>query len=386
MASFPRVFKSILSRSGPPAALLLLAAFWGGLFWLFHLPSVDSLKDRPPETTRLMELRKEEAASAGRPYRVSRRWVPLSRISVHLQNAVLAGEDDTFYRHKGYNEQALWHSIKENLRRGKFARGGSTITQQLAKNLYLDPRKTLPRKAKELLIARRLEKALEKRRILEIYLNIAEWGNGIFGAEAAARAYFDKSAAELTVDEAVSLAAVLPSPLRHSPVKDSGFAARRKKWILRLMAARGHVPAPAPPPAQAWESVWPPEALPPPERSGGVLVVESGRRSAEYLAAVLEQEGYAVEEASLDTLLPRAAALSPALVILAADWPNRGGLRAVRRLKAHADLAAVPILMTVSGEDEAQDSLRAGADDTVLKPFSREELLLKVEDNAGGWR
>jgi monofunctional biosynthetic peptidoglycan transglycosylase len=133
-------------------------------------------------------------------------------------------------------------ALRENLARRKYAKGGSTITQQLARNLYLSPKKSLWRKARELLIAYRLEEHLTKARILELYLNCVEWGPGIFGAEAAAQAYFGKSAENLTAEEAVELAAVLPSPRRHHPLDGSRWTGLRRDWIMRRMAQLGHIP------------------------------------------------------------------------------------------------------------------------------------------------
>lgn len=220
--------------------------------WLFWTPPLQSLRTKNPRTTRLMEIRRGQALKKHRPYRVNQHWVPLDRISEHLRHAVLAAEDDAFYRHRGVDFNATWICLKQDLKRRGFARGGSTITQQVVKNLYLSPRKSMPRKLKEAVTALRLERVLEKRRIFEIYLNIAEWGPGIFGAEAAARRYFKKSAAELDAAEAAALAAVLPSPLRHSPVREDRFLGWRKPWVLRQMRCHGFLPPAAP------------DALPPP--------------------------------------------------------------------------------------------------------------------------
>ena len=139
-------------------------------------------------------------------------WRPLSKISPYLQRAVVGAEDDLFYEHPGYDINAMKRAYEYNLRKKRFARGASTITMQVARNLYLSPDKTILRKLRELIIALKLERELSKDRILEIYLNIVEWGNGIYGAEAAARHYFGKSARDLTAHEAAYLASILPRP------------------------------------------------------------------------------------------------------------------------------------------------------------------------------
>lgn len=151
-------------------------------------------------------------------------------------------EDDMFYRHQGIDWDATWAAFQKDWKEMRLAAGGSTITQQLARNLYLSPTKNPLRKVKEMLIARDLEKRLGKRRIFELYLNVAEWGKGIYGAEAAAQAYFGKSAAALSPEEAAALAAVLPSPRRHNPAKDSRYVARNKARILSRMKASGLLP------------------------------------------------------------------------------------------------------------------------------------------------
>src|SRR5512134_3141350 len=181
---------------------VLVLALAGSLVYLFRLPDVRPLRTRNPKETAYTALRREQARRAGKRLEIRMAWADWQSISPHLKNAVLVAEDDMFYRHGGVD----WEGVREALRRDweekRLAYGGSTITQQVARNLYLSPSKNPLRKAKELLIARRLEKTLGKKRIFELYLNIAEWGKGVFGCEAAARAYFGKSAADLTADEA----------------------------------------------------------------------------------------------------------------------------------------------------------------------------------------
>ena len=199
------------------------------------LPDVARLAGVNPSTTVLIETRRAEAAEKGRPFSLTWTWVPLARISPHLQKAVIVSEDASFYEHHGFDWEGLQEALTRNWEQGKLSRGGSTITQQLAKNLYLSSEKNLLRKAHEALIAWEIERGLPKQRILELYLNVAEWGNGVFGAEAAARHHFEKSAAELTEDEAALLAAMLPSPRRNDPMQYTPYLARRQEEILYWM-------------------------------------------------------------------------------------------------------------------------------------------------------
>lgn len=223
---------------GLPAAAL-------GLYWLTTLPDVSTLAKRPPTDTALMEARRAQAKEQGRPQRQLFIWVPLSRIAPALQRAVVATEDASFFAHEGFDWEGIKDAALYNLEVGEFKRGGSTITQQLAKNLYLSSERSLFRKAREALITRSLENHLAKERILELYLNVAEWGHGVFGAEAAARHHFGKSAKELTLEEAALLAAILPSPRRYDPIRHTAYLNRRQHHIIRrLERGGGRRPAP----------------------------------------------------------------------------------------------------------------------------------------------
>jgi monofunctional biosynthetic peptidoglycan transglycosylase len=213
------------------AALAALYVFW--------LPDVRALKKRPPKTTAYIELRKREAAAKGKKLDPRWTWVDYDAISENLRGAVVTSEDDNFYRHDGVDWDALRAALERDRKEGKLAMGGSTITMQLARNLYLSPSKNPLRKVKEILIARRLEKELGKRRILELYLNVVEWGKGIFGCEAAARAYFGKACADLSPDEAVAMAVVLPNPRRWDPSKPGRYVQRNSARIVGRMAASG---------------------------------------------------------------------------------------------------------------------------------------------------
>jgi monofunctional biosynthetic peptidoglycan transglycosylase len=205
--------------------------------------SIGSLKTENPGLTALMRQRLGEAQDDGKPLKIVRQWIPIGRVPQHVIDAVVVAEDGTFFEHGGIDWFEVQESIEKNLGEGRAARGASTITQQLAKNLYLSTSKDPVRKMKEVIITLLLERTLDKRRILEIYLNIIEWGRGVFGIEEAARAFFGKSAATLTLDEGARLAAVIPSPLRHRPDADTRYVIRRKGIVLSRMAARSRIPA-----------------------------------------------------------------------------------------------------------------------------------------------
>src|SRR5579872_3519701 len=207
--------------------LLILLALGGCLGYLLWLPDVPGLQHHNPPTTSLMQLRENQAAQAGKKLHEEKVWRDLHSISPYLVHAVIMAEDDTFYQHNGFDFEQIQIAFHRDWAKKKFVYGGSTLTQQLARTLYLSPQKNLLRKAKEAAITLELEHDLPKNRILELYLNVAEWGRGIYGAEAAARHYYGTSAEDLTPDEAVSLASILPSPRRWSPLSEKAFMARR---------------------------------------------------------------------------------------------------------------------------------------------------------------
>ncbi len=206
-------------------------------FLYLTLPDVRPLRASNPATTAFMELRARQASDKGEPFKRVQYFVSYARISPQLTRAVLVAEDSAFWQHDGIDFEQLKESMEANFERMEFARGGSTITQQLAKNLYLSPSKNPVRKAREMLIARRLEAELSKRRILELYLNVIEWGDGIFGAEAAARTYFRKSAADLTASEAALLAGAIVNPRLLDPARPTARLRRRQQMVLRRMGA-----------------------------------------------------------------------------------------------------------------------------------------------------
>ena len=207
------------------------------------LPDVRPLAVSNPVTTAFIELRIDEARVKGlRPRRVQR-WVGYTHVSQELKRAVLVAEDDAFFQHEGVDLEQLQESLELDWLKGRFARGGSTITQQLAKNLYLSPSKNPLRKLRELIIARRLEAELKKARILELYLNVIEWGDGIYGAEAAAQTYFREPAADLDPNEAALLAGAIINPRLLNPARPTARLLRRQRLILRRM---GLVSPPSP--------------------------------------------------------------------------------------------------------------------------------------------
>jgi len=231
------------------------------------LPDVRPLATKNPSTTAFMELRASEAAAEGRPLRHAQIWIPYSRISQHLKRAVLVAEDDAFWQHEGIDVEQIRRSIEVDLARGAAIRGGSTITQQLAKNLYLSPSRNPLRKVRELIIARRLEAELSKARIFELYLNLIEWGDGVWGAEAAARTYFHTSAASLSREQAALLAAAIVNPRVLSPAHPTARLIRRQRIILSRMGGVEPpvlVPVAAPPPALQTPEALPATVLPSP--------------------------------------------------------------------------------------------------------------------------
>jgi monofunctional biosynthetic peptidoglycan transglycosylase len=235
--------RGTLRAIGRGIAAILGVGFVSAAYIYLTLPDVRDLRTGNPSTTAFMELRAREAHAKGLPVTKDWRWVPYSRISANLKKAVITTEDGAFWEHEGIDYEQLRDAVETNWERGEFARGASTITQQLAKNLYLSPTKNPIRKVKELLITRRLEVELSKQRILEIYLNSIEWGNGVWGAEAAARRYFRKSAAELSASESALLAGAIANPHIMNPASPSARLRRRQQMIMRRMGAVTPPPA-----------------------------------------------------------------------------------------------------------------------------------------------
>ncbi len=240
------------------------------LYELVTFPAISRLRTENPTTTSMIEYRLSQATAEGREPRKFMIWMPIEQISPNLQRAVLAGEDARFFQHNGFDWDAIQKAWDEAVEEGKkedkeecqdeakaantsnkdcgnnqddwippmpsFKRGASTVTQQLAKNLFLSEDRNFLRKGREAAYTYFLERELSKKRILEIYLNVIEWGDGIYGAEAASRAYFKKSAADLTPSDAAFLSAMIPSPLNiFNPAKNRKRVVRRQRVILRGM-------------------------------------------------------------------------------------------------------------------------------------------------------
>lgn len=243
-------------------------------FYYLTLPDVRPLRTSNPSTTAFIDLRAREARSKGLRSRRVQVWLPYNRISEQLKRAVLVAEDSAFWQHEGVDLEQIQKSLEINWRQGKFTRGGSTITQQLAKNLYLTPSKNPLRKFRELLIARRLEAELSKRRILELYLNVIEWGDRIYGAEAASRTYFRRSASAVPAPEAALLAGAIINPRVHSPARPDARLLSRQRLILRRMR---YVEPPPPSPVTIPAPPLPPPDLEPvPVLPGQVIPPEPG--------------------------------------------------------------------------------------------------------------
>lgn len=208
--------------------VLLLVQLWflsNVLWWRTH----------DPGSTAFIRARVDAAERDNKPLTVKQKWVPYERISPHLKRALIISEDDTFTEHGGFNWEALKKAMEKNEQRGKVVAGGSTITQQLAKNLFLSGDRSYVRKGQEALITVMLEQSMDKKRIFEIYLNVIEWGNGVFGAEAAARHYFGVSAAQLTPEQAARLAAMVPRPRFYDRNRGSAYLAQRTTAIQSRM-------------------------------------------------------------------------------------------------------------------------------------------------------
>lgn len=220
------------------------------LFWLIAVPILAVLAlqlyfflqiwwwvDHDPSSTSFMRQQRSVLLEKNPGFRLQYTWVPYERISLNLKRAIIASEDSHFSAHEGVDWDALQKAYEKNIRKGRTVSGGSTITQQLAKNLFLSGERSYLRKGQELVIAYMLEFWMDKERIFEIYLNVVEWGSGVFGAEAAARHYFGVPAANLGAAQAARLAVMLPSPRFFDKNRGSSYLARRSGTILRRMGS-----------------------------------------------------------------------------------------------------------------------------------------------------
>ncbi|WP_136413148.1 monofunctional biosynthetic peptidoglycan transglycosylase [Herbaspirillum sp. ST 5-3] len=213
-----------------PIAIVLAMQLYFALqiwWWVDHNPTSTSFMDRQ------LSLLRERDPNA----RLKHKWVPYDRISNNLKRAIIASEDSHFSEHEGVDWEAMQKAYEKNTKKGKVVAGGSTITQQLAKNLFLSGERSYLRKGQEVVITYMLEYMMDKERIFEIYLNVVEWGVGVFGAEAAAQHYYGVSAANLTAAQAARLAVMLPKPRFYDKNRGSSYLARRTDLILRRMGA-----------------------------------------------------------------------------------------------------------------------------------------------------
>ena len=208
-------------------AFVLLQAWYAAQIWWW--------RDHAPRETAFMAQRLGELRQTNPQARLQYAWVPYERISASLKRAMIAAEDARFVEHEGFDWDGIQHAMDKNQRKGRVVAGGSTITQQLAKNLFLSGERSYWRKGEEALITLMLEAILDKRRIFEIYLNVIEWGNGVFGGEAAARHYFKVSAAQLSAEQAARLAAMAPNPRHYERNPDSRGLLRKVPIILERM-------------------------------------------------------------------------------------------------------------------------------------------------------
>ena len=214
--------------------LLLAAAGWSAWEW-YHWPDVAGLARRPPVTTAFIEQWRHRQRAAGRTDRVERAWVAYGAIAPAMKVAVLVAEDVNFFSHRGFDTGEIQNALRKSFDGLELPRGASTISQQLAKNLWLSPSRDPLRKAREAVLTWQLERTLGKRRILELYLNVVEFGPGVWGVESASRRYFGKPAAELGDDEAALLAASLPSPAAWYPGAASAGYRRHAEAVRRRM-------------------------------------------------------------------------------------------------------------------------------------------------------
>ncbi len=215
------------------ALLLVLIVLAAVQFWF--LVHVWYWVDHNPESTAFMRKRMEILQEKNPRAKLRHQWVPYQRISAHLKRAVVASEDAKFSMHQGFDWDGIRYAMERNLREGEIVAGGSTISQQLAKNLFFSGERAWWRKAQEAAVTVMLETIMSKRRILEIYLNVIEWGEGVFGAEAVSRYHYGTSAAALTDEQAARLAAIVPSPRRYGPDSNTDYLQQRTQTILARM-------------------------------------------------------------------------------------------------------------------------------------------------------
>jgi monofunctional glycosyltransferase len=237
LSALPRCFAPLFCHMTVARILkrAFLAAFLLALVWLLWLFShILFWKWFDPSETSFMDIRLSELREKDPKAQLKHNWVPYERISVHLKRAVIAAEDDSFVDHEGFDWEGIQKAIEKNQKKGRAVAGGSTISQQLAKNLLLSPSRSYWRKGNEAIITVMIELTWDKRRILEVYLNSVEWGNGIFGAEAAARRYFNISASQLSAAQAARIAVMLPNPRKFEKSYSPRLAAHAARVQSRM--------------------------------------------------------------------------------------------------------------------------------------------------------
>jgi monofunctional biosynthetic peptidoglycan transglycosylase len=233
---FRAVKRSLLFFIG--IVLVIQLWFLGWILWW---------KETPPQETHFMSLRLDELQQKNPAAELQYQWVPYARISPHLKRAIIASEDAHFLQHNGFDWQGIQDALEKNQKKGRFVAGGSTISQQLAKNLFLSPERSMLRKGQEAVITVMLESLWDKEHILEVYLNVIEWGNGVFGAEAAAQHYYGISAERLSAAQAARLAAMVPNPRFYDQRRNDTTLAHKTRTIQARMSA-SRLPSDAPPP------------------------------------------------------------------------------------------------------------------------------------------
>jgi len=228
MKTLKSVLRALLALLGVFIAVVLLYQVWilGHILWW---------NTHNPTSTAFMEDRLEALRAKDSKAGLRHQWVPYEKISVHLKRALIVSEDDTFVDHEGFNWEAMQKALEKNQKKGKVVAGGSTISQQLAKNLFLSGSRSFVRKGEEAVITLMLENTMDKKRILEIYMNVIEWGEGVFGAEAAARHYFGVSAAQLSREQAAKLAAMVPRPRFYDRNRNAPWLLKKTDIILSRM-------------------------------------------------------------------------------------------------------------------------------------------------------
>ncbi len=238
-ASVPKPQRKSVARYWIPGAGGIMFLWFGIEILTLPFDDIQNLRSMNPVETEFMRLHAQRSREDRRPFHRVQQWVRLGDVSPTVINAIVVAEDGRFWSHSGFDWFEFKESLLKNITQGRAARGASTISQQLVKNLYLTPSKNPFRKVREWILTWWMERTLPKERILELYLNVIELGNGIYGVQAASHEYFGKSVSELTRDEAARLAAIIPNPRRYRPDESSRYVARRSDVILQRMSARG---------------------------------------------------------------------------------------------------------------------------------------------------